>query len=91
MATDAFTIAWTGLKAYANPPWSLVGRVLAQVRQQKANLILVAPVWKTQTWYPALLGLPMADSPQEGPNSTSTSTGNAGCVTPTSRVEYLRG
>ena len=31
MATDAFTIAWTGLKAYANPPWSLVGRVLAQV------------------------------------------------------------
>ena len=26
-------------------------------------------------------GLPTADSPQEGPNSTSTSTGNAGCVT----------
>ena len=35
MATDAFTIAWSGLKAYANPPWSLVGWVLAQ---QKADL-----------------------------------------------------
>ena len=30
IATDAFTVTWTGLKAYANPPWSLVGRVLSQ-------------------------------------------------------------
>ena len=55
IATDAFTMTWTGLKAYANPPWSLVGRVLSQVHQQKADLILVAPVWKAQTWYPTVL------------------------------------
>ena len=48
MAMDAFTISWESLKAYANPPWSLVGRVLSQARQQGADLILVAPVWKTQ-------------------------------------------
>ena len=57
MATDAFTLDWKAMKAYANPPWSVAGRVLAQVQQQKADLVLVAPVWKTQTWYPALLGM----------------------------------
>ena len=70
MATDAFTILRTGMKAYANPPWSLVGRVLAQVQQQEANIILIAPVWKSQSWYPALLEmcvdlprlLPMVDN-----------------------------
>ena len=58
LATDAFTVTWTGLKAYANPPWSLVGRVLSQARQQRADLILVAPVWKTQPWYPNVQRLP---------------------------------
>ena len=57
LATDAFTVHWVDLKAYANPPWSLVGRVLAQVSQQKADLILVSPVWKSQPWYPKLLGM----------------------------------
>ena len=28
MMTDAFTVTWTDMKANANPPWSLVGRVL---------------------------------------------------------------
>ena len=43
MTTDAFTMSWSGLKAYANPPWSLVGRVLAQAQQQQADLVLIAP------------------------------------------------
>ena len=55
MATDAFTLDWKVMRAYANPPWSLVGRVLAQVQQQKADLVLVAPIWKAQPSYPALL------------------------------------
>ena len=55
MAVDAFTLDWTQFKGYANPPWNLVGRVLAQVRNQKAELVLVAPVWKSQVWYPTLL------------------------------------
>ena len=63
MATDAFTLDWTDLKAYANPLWSIIGRVLAQTQQQKADLILVTPVWKSQTWYPALLNM-CKDFPQ---------------------------
>ena len=52
MATDAFTLDWKQFRGYANPPWSLVGRVLSQVREQKAQLVLVAPVLKSQIWYP---------------------------------------
>ena len=54
MTTDAFTMNWAELRAYANPPWNLIGRVLAQTRQQKAELVLVAPVWKAQVWYQVL-------------------------------------
>ena len=44
---------------YANPPWNLVGRILLQVQAQRVTIILVAPVWKTQAWYPTLLGMLM--------------------------------
>ena len=57
LETDAFSMNWKGLKAYANPPWNLISKVLGQVRQQEATLVLVAPVWKTQAWYPLLLEL----------------------------------
>ncbi len=55
MATDAFTLDWTRFQGYANPPWNMMGRVLTHVRHQKARLVLVAPVWRSQTWYPVLL------------------------------------
>ena len=56
-ATDAFLQDWSQIQGYANPPWSLIGRVLSQVQVQQAYIILVAPVWKTQPWYPLLLGM----------------------------------
>ena len=56
-ATDAFLQDWSQILEYANPPWSMTGRVLSQVQVQQARIILVAPVWKTQPWYPLLLGM----------------------------------
>ena len=44
-ATDAFVQDWTGLFGYSNPPWNLIERVLAKVEEQKANVVLLAPVW----------------------------------------------
>ena len=32
MATDAFTLDWVNMKAYANPPWSVVSRMLTQAQ-----------------------------------------------------------
>ncbi len=57
MAIDAFNMNWTKFQGYANPPWNLVGRVLTQVREQRAQITLVAPTWKSQPWYPVLLGM----------------------------------
>lgn len=54
-ATNAFQQDWAPVKGYANPPWCLIGKVLNQVRTQQAQVILVAPVWRGQPWYPVLL------------------------------------
>ena len=53
-ATNAFQQDWAPVKGYANP-WCLIGKVLNQVRTQQAQVILVAPVWRGQPWYPVLL------------------------------------
>ena len=60
-ATDAFKQIWTG-PSYANPPFAIIPRVLSQVKSQRANLVLIAPVWKSQAWYPVLLDL-LVDCP----------------------------
>ena len=56
-ALNAFSQQWDKLegKGYANPPWSLVGKTLSQVRAQGATIVLITPVWKTQAWYATLL------------------------------------
>ena len=68
-AVDAFQQDWSQLRGYANPPWCLMGRVLSKVESQQAQVILVAPVWRAQTWYPVLLRMlrdyPRLLSPQE--------------------------
>ena len=68
-ATDAFLQDWRQVKGYANPPWNLVGRVLSKVEAQGAELILIAPVWPSQPWYPRLLSLlvgqPLRVDPQQ--------------------------
>ena len=55
---DVFTLDWAQLTGYAFPPFALVGRCLKQViLQQVQKLVIVAPVWETQPWYPLLLQL----------------------------------
>jgi len=53
-ALDAFNQDWSSIqgKGYANPPWNLVSRVLNRMQQLQVTLVLVAPVWKSQPWYP---------------------------------------
>ena len=86
-ATDAFLQDWKTIKGSANPPWNLIPRVLMKTQTQGADVILVAPVRKTQPWYPLLLSL-VVDWPPITQTDTQyrVSTHNA----PTSRVEHLR-
>ena len=56
--TDAFRHSWTTLKGYAFPPFCMVGRCLRKVIADKVmRLVIVAPVWPHQVWYPLLLDL----------------------------------
>ena len=44
MAIDAFTLRWTNMSCYAFPPFSLLPRVLAKIRNDEALVLLIAPV-----------------------------------------------
>jgi ribonuclease HI len=52
---DALSFPWTGLWAYAFPPFALMPIVLQKMREHPCELILVAPRWPARTWYPDLL------------------------------------
>ena len=59
-ATDAFVQDWSPFWGYANPPWCLLLPTFAKIQREKAKVVLVAPIWKTQPWYPQLLcGYPL--------------------------------
>ena len=54
-ATDAFQQQWPKGLLFAFPPFCLIGRVIRKAIQDLAELILIAPPWTAQTWYPLLL------------------------------------
>ena len=56
VAVDAFMVQWTKWQGYAFP-FSLIGRCLRKVWTEGATLLIVAPVWPMQSWYPVLLEL----------------------------------
>ena len=60
LAVDAFSISWSNQKFYAFPPFSLLTRVLAKIQNDVALVLLIAPTWSTQPWYPMLLQLAIA-------------------------------
>ncbi|XP_038061714.1 uncharacterized protein LOC119732327 [Patiria miniata] len=54
---DAFTINWKNLEGYLFPSFALLAKCLQKIFVEKALVLLIAPVWKTQPWYPRLLEL----------------------------------
>ena len=54
---DAFSMEWREMSPYAFPPFKLVSEVLRKLRNSPIRLILVAPAWANQSWYPELLDL----------------------------------
>ena len=55
LAVDAFAISWRNLVSYAFPPFPVLGKVLRKAREDQAAIILIAPRWPAQPWYPDLL------------------------------------
>lgn len=54
-AVNAFSINWAEFNGYAFPPFSLILTCLNKIRRELADVVLVAPVWPSQPWYPLLL------------------------------------
>ena len=53
---DAFRHPWKDLDVYAFPPFHLVERVVARVRETpNLSMTLVAPLWPDKTWFANLL------------------------------------
>ena len=58
LVLDALKQTWSHKHLHAFPPFSLIHRVLRKVDLEKVpSLILIAPTWQSQTWYPELLPL----------------------------------
>lgn len=76
-ATDALSISWDGMEAYAFPPWSLIHRVLLKIRQSQTSVLLVAPMWPNQHWFPLLMSL-LVDLPFRFPHSQRLLSQNRG-------------
>ena len=57
MGADALQLPWNTWEGYAFPPFCLIGKCVKKVREDRASLILIAPVWRSQPWFPALLEL----------------------------------
>ena len=59
--TDAFLQSRDGLQAYVFPPFAIIPRVLAKLRESRGTeLTLVAPHWAQHPWFPDLLQLSLA-------------------------------
>ena len=51
------------IKFYAFPPFSVLSRVLSEIKEDNASGILVVPLWPTQPWFPVMLDL-LIDHPR---------------------------
>ena len=69
-------MSWTKLKFYALPPFSLVGKSIFKIVQEKVSGIMVIPWWPTQNWFPIMTvacGLPYHSPTEESHIDTTAS------------------
>ena len=79
-AADCFTLDWSGERAWINPPWSKIGRILATLRDTpSAEATLLLPWWPSRPWWPLLLSL--TDSQIELSLEDTDILPGPGCVT----------
>ncbi|XP_045127706.1 uncharacterized protein LOC123514122 [Portunus trituberculatus] len=60
--TNAFTMDWNDKSLYALPPFSVIGKMLKKIQEDKATVIYILPLWPMQIWFPLALQL-LAETP----------------------------
>ena len=69
---DAFTLNWNEFDYnYVFPPFSLLPRILQKIEAERAEALVVAPLWPTQLWWPKLMSL-LIDLPRILTNAVLT-------------------
>ena len=66
-ASDALSISWKNVSAYAFPPLGLIPRVLSKIRIDQARVLMIAPFWPSRVWFTSLLAL-LTDVPRRLPD-----------------------
>ncbi|MCG8112262.1 MAG: hypothetical protein N0E59_16015, partial [Candidatus Thiodiazotropha taylori] len=56
-AINAFSLVWSDFFAYIFCPFSVLGGVLQKVLQDSVVVVVIAPFFATQPWFPRLLSL----------------------------------
>jgi len=79
LEVDAFSISWEGLMAYAFPPIRLIAPVLQKIQIDNCCILLIAPAWPGQAWFPTILSL-LVDFPRKLPNHRKLLSQKAGRV-----------
>ncbi|VDI47075.1 Hypothetical predicted protein [Mytilus galloprovincialis] len=59
-AVDCMSVPWDGMFAYAFPPFRFLSQVLRKISAEQGLIILIAPAWPKQAWFPDLLHLSCA-------------------------------
>ncbi len=57
---DALTAHWPAARLYAFSPIKILPLVLCKIREERASVILIAPNWPNQPWFPDLTELLVA-------------------------------
>ncbi|RCN30459.1 hypothetical protein ANCCAN_23766 [Ancylostoma caninum] len=55
MRIDGFAHNWSGIYAYAFPPFNLIARTIRKAVKDGAIIILVTPLWQSRSWFPLAL------------------------------------
>jgi len=56
-AVDALSLNWKGIHGYAYPPTPILNQVLRKIEREECIIVLVAPNWAKQSWFPYMLDL----------------------------------
>jgi hypothetical protein len=67
-ASDAMSLEWKGMFAFAFPPIPLLLPILQKMQQTQCRILLVAPYWTRMPWFPMLAELAL-ESPMPLPQS----------------------
>ena len=68
---NAFAISWSDLQFHAFQPFAIISKVISKIENEKAEGIMVVPIFTTQVWFPRVMRL-LIDYPLLLPDSNKS-------------------